>query len=68
MFARLEAWWYSHVQEHVAGALMALAFVDLTGYQKEIEHFIYPAGYAALRLVGLGAIWYRARQVKRGPS
>jgi hypothetical protein len=67
MFARLKAWYYTSIQTHLASALMALTLLDLTGYQAEIERFIHPAGYALLRLVGLGAIWYRARQVKREP-
>lgn len=67
MFAALKTWWFTRVQGHVASALMALALVDLTGYQHELERFIHPAGYALLRLVGLGAIWYRARQVRREP-
>lgn len=65
MFARLKAWWFTRIQSHVSAALMALAFVDLTGYSVEITHFIGATGYALLRLIGLAAIFVRAHQVRR---
>lgn len=67
MLTALKAWWFTRVQGHVASALMTLSLLDLTGFREDIERFIHPAGYSLLRLVGLGAIWYRAHQVRREP-
>jgi hypothetical protein len=64
----IEHWYLTRVQSHVSVALMALAFVDLTGYSDEITKVIGAHGYVALRLVGLGAIWWRATQVRFGPD
>jgi hypothetical protein len=59
----LRAFWCKHGQKSVASLLAALAVVDLTPYADDFQMMLGGRKWhAALRIVGAGAIFWRALQ------
>ena len=63
MIEKLKAYWQAHGQKTLASVLGALAVVDMTPYETDFHDLLpWPHWHAVLRLVGAGAIFWRATQ------
>lgn len=61
----LRQWYRDHLQKTLASLLGMLAVFDLTPYGDAITTVVGTKGYAVIRLVVAGAIFWRALQVRQ---